>query len=723
MIEKFPLSIGNRDVLLDDYYIFSSSFAEILLRHIPTIKSVNFFSEEGHFAAYSELFETDPSFIDNYNILRSGEQVYVIYKGYLLLALPAADGIVVAVLAGADSLVLQKVSRDWLAEKIDIAEREFHLLKQARVDSQTGLLNLANLYSLLSGAGTENNLLLALVELAPASTTFRHNVKYTHQCVALLKGFVRGRSILHYLGHNVFALVLQQEEQKTTSTLEANLVGYLKKAGCPRVHIGSSVSHIEGHYRLEKQGEITLLDEAYTALYRAIRRGPFSFCEYQHIAHPESQTLAPPESALVRRLGSWVRSLDTFALVLFQGDNEASPAAKLLLPLVSGLKTMKTGDDLYVLYPLIEAQHIKKEVEKILSTVADETRGTSVSAGITCYPYANLRKSELPFCCKKALLHAAFFGPSSLALFDHVTLNIGGDVYFGDGDFTAAIKEYKRGLSCCGGEVNLYNSLGVTLAMMNRTKQASDSFKKALALESGNFMALYNLGLSKQALRQNSKAVEYFSKAYGQKNREDVDPYLLKDLKLQLGILSCETGEYKSALSYIGSWLEEDGASAEAGRLYYYKGLSHFKLGESKAAMKCLERALRFDGFDDRALNLLGRLYLQEKEGEAIALAYCQKSVELDPDNAEYKLYLAEIYVSIGKYDTSRALLKNCLRRKALQPYAQLLMGEGYLKESHAKRAESWFHKVLSQQLLDIASEKRAKQGVALCRSLLRKVK
>ncbi|BHH83817.1 tetratricopeptide repeat protein [Desulforhopalus sp. 52FAK] len=723
MIEKYPISIGNRELLVDDYTVFSSSFAEILIRHIPTVKSIHFFADVEQFLASDESFSTDQQLADSFERLQQGGISYLIYKGYILLGLPVVDGLVVAVLTGADFMVLQKASKDWIIERIDLAEREFHLLKQARVDTQTGLLNTANLYSLLDFQSSANNLLVALVELPPVSTGFRHCIKYTHQCVTLLKGFVRGGSILHYLGHNTYALVLRQGEDKKNSTLESNLVAYLKKAGCHRVHVGSSVTLQDGIPRSGSFDGTSLLDEAYTALHRASRRGPFSFCEYQHIAYPENQTLAVPNSAVVRKIGRWCSSLDSFSLVLFQGDNQASSASQCISPLVVDHKTITVGDNLYVLYFSGDAREIQESVDLILDEVKDESNGVHISAGITCYPYANIRKSEAPFCCKKALLHAAFFGPSSSAVFDHVTLNISGDVYFGDGDFTLAIKEYKRGISCFAGDVNLYNSLGVTLAMMNRTKQANDSFKEALVLDQENFMALYNLGLSKQGLGLNNKAVEYLSRAYDASHAEDVDPYLLKDLTLQLGILSCETGHYDAALKYIESWIAGEGETVEAGRLYYYQGLSYFKCGNTKEAIRVLERALRFDGFDDRSLNLLGRLYLEEREGEDIAVTYCQKSVELDPDNAEYKLYLAEIYVSIGRYAESRELLGHCLRRKALQPYAQLLMGEGYLNESQCKRAASWFNKVMQQNKLDTQIEKRAKQGLRSCDSILRKEK
>jgi tetratricopeptide (TPR) repeat protein len=722
VIEKFPLSFGNGELFVDDYYIFSTSFAEILSRHIPTVKNIDFFGSEEDFLASHEEFTTISAYLEYFHSLKEGRSSYAVYKGIVLLAFAAAGGdIVVAVLTGADPLFLQKLSKNWLEDKVDLLEREFKLLKQARVDVQTGLLNIANLYSLLESGGSKNNLLVALVNLPSLSTSLNESIKYTYKCVLLLKAFIRGRSILHYLGHSTFALVLQQGEEKKASTLESNLVAYLKKAGCHRVRVGSSTPQLGEKVRRGDKIGLTLLDEAWTALHRASKRGPFSFCEYKHLAFPENQQLAPPESSVVRKIGRWIRGLESFSLILFRGDNEFSVATELVVPFVEKFKMISVGTDLYVLNTTDQRRDVEIWVSDLLAQVSDEEKSIHVSAGITCFPFADISESETLFSCKKALLHAAFFGPSSYAFFDHVTLNISGDVYFGDGDFTLAIKEYKRGLKCCGGDVNLYNSLGVTLAMMNRIREANESFKQALAIEQDNFMALYNIGLSKQSLNQKAEATAYLGRAFEVRDAGDVDPTLIDDLKLQLGILSCETGQYESSVTYLESWLEGEGDKGVVGRAYSYLGSSYYYLGNNRAAMKSLERALRFDGFDDRALNLLGRLYLQEKEGAEIALSLCQKSVEIDPDNIEYKLYLAEINVSIGNYDVSRELLKKCLRRKNIKPYAQLLMGEGYLKESLANRSEGWFVKVLEHHNIGAHLKQRAQLGLESSKSLSRK--
>ena len=83
---------------------------------------------------------------------------------------------------------------------------------------------------------------------------------------------------------------------------------------------------------------------------------------------------------------------------------------------------------------------LKKELRKDLDS------RKSVSAGVACFPFSDFKKSTTPYNCRKALSHAAFFGKSGMALFDAVSLNITGDIYFSDGDFVKAVTEYKRGV-------------------------------------------------------------------------------------------------------------------------------------------------------------------------------------------------------------------------------------------------------------------------------------
>jgi predicted Zn-dependent protease len=98
---------------------------------------------------------------------------------------------------------------------------------------------------------------------------------------------------------------------------------------------------------------------------------------------------------------------------------------------------------------------------------------------------------------------------------------------------------------------------------------------------------------------------------------------------------------------------------------------------------------------EDKAMNLLGRVYLEEREGNEIALSLCRKSVELEPSNLRYVLYLSEVLLQCGQYREARKNLYRCLKSRDCKMEAQQLLGESYAQEGQLRRAESWFKKIM----------------------------
>jgi len=573
------------------------------------------------------------------------------------------------------------------------------LIKQARIDNQTGLLNIANLYSLLDTYGTKESLGLILVELIPKRASFQYVVRYAQKYAALLVEFMPTGSLLHCLGQSTFALVLPQNFAGKRSEIERALVNYLKKEGCHRVHVGSSFSNVRTKGDEQSSSSRKLLDEAWTALQHATRRGPFSFCDFGQLAHPENHPLAPPDRNIVRRLSRLWSSSNNFCLVQFSSDNDTScSASSVVTSLIQQKTVLSDGADVFVYLDGVNAGDALQWAQEIISRSANSQENIHISAGVSSYPYCGFKKSELVMNCRKALLHAAFYGKSSAAVFDAVSLNISGDIYFSDGDLARSVKEYQRGLRCDDRDVNLHNSLGVALAMMNKLSSALQSFKRGLALDRKNFMALYNLGLGEQARNRKTEALAYLEKALKYSAQEEGGTELVNDLTLQLGILSCELGKYSAALGYLVPWLSDNKQSPRAGRVYYYLGEAYHALKDNRNAMAALQRALRFNEMDDRAMSLLGRIYLDEGEGDQIALSLCRKSVELEPSNLRYMLYLGQVLLQCGLFQEARENLYRCLKNRKYKTEAQLLLGRSYADEGQFRRAKTWFTKVIAEK-------------------------
>jgi tetratricopeptide (TPR) repeat protein len=702
MLELFPSSPDNNSLTVEDFSKFSSSYSEILQKYLPAVKHVVFVFSVGqaelHFRENASVAELLPLFKQ----MRDGAVApCAIYGDYLMLSFDVKGGAKSVAITSADPLFLRRVSEDWLLEKRATVEQEFLLLKQARVDSRTGLLNISNLYSLLDTYGSTEGLHLILLELAPKRTSFQYFLRYSQKCANLLLNFVQADSALHSLGHSIFALVLQEDNEGGLLEIESALVTYLKREGCHRVHIGSSSSKKScesDKEKCEKRHGRQLLDEAWTALRHAVKRGPFSFCDFALLAHPEDHPLAPPDRNLVRRLSRLWSQSDTFCLVHFCSDNASYPASHVALQYIDHGTVLPCRDDIFVYLNGAGPEEALEWAKEVIGRVDNPEENIHVSAGVSGYPYCDFKKAETISNCRKALRHAAFYGKSSAAVFDAVSLNISGDIYFSEGDLAKAVREYQRGLKCDSLDVNLHNSLGVALAMMDKLSPALQSFENGLAIDGNNFMALYNLGLGEQARNRKAEALEYLEKALRYYNPDEGGEELVSDLTLQLGILSCELGKYEATLSYLVPWQRENNYAQRAGRVHYYLGEAYHGLKDNRKAMEALQRALRFDELDDRAMNLLGRVYFEEREGDEIALSLCRKSVELEPSNPRYMLYLAEVLLRCGSSHETRKNLYRCLKSRDCKMKAQLLLGKSYAQEGQHRRAKSWFEKVLEQR-------------------------
>lgn len=245
--------------------------------------------------------------------------------------------------------------------------------------------------------------------------------------------------------------------------------------------------------------------------------------------------------------------------------------------------------------------------------------------------------------------------------------------------------------------INLHNSLGVALAMMDKLIPAMQSFEDALAIDSKNFMALYNLGLAEQRRGRKPEAYAYLEKALENDRADEVAGDSVVDLKFQLGVLAGDLGRHQQALTYFREWRIDNENSPKVGRVLYHLGQAWHGLGDNHRAMIELQRALKFNEYDDRAMALLGNVYFRQGEGDDIALALCQKSVELEPGNVFYRCNLAEVQLKCGMVPEARENLRRCLKNKGVRAKAQILLGRSFIQEGLHKIAKLWLQRAVQQ--------------------------
>jgi len=679
-----------------DFFRFSREFRNVINDNIPTIKKITFLDPPKLQPAIAPEEDKDTLALQQEMDKAVEQSTPVIFNTILLLPFEIGDGTVIAQIEGLDSYLLRKIGNDWLDGLGFLIVREFLLVKRSCVDSLTGLLSSLHLEESLDDLHEDSQGGMILISLYPKGTSSFLAKKYQHHNISLLKNFIDNRFPLYYLGQSCFGMLCDNMDSDFMTEFAPSLVNYLKRERCTRVHVsivpfGTSPEVLRSQLPLSE----SLMKKAWSALHVASKRGPYAFCNYSSIENIANHPLAAPAEPIKRWFRNRTRKLEYFSLLQF---NSSSKALQTSLKEVVGQDALICTSDktLYLLLPEKNGKDSLKAGKKILQHL--EKKGTielAVNCGISSFPTATFKKSELlPNCCK-ALCHAAFLAPGSLVVCDATSFNISGDIYFSDGDLVLAVKEYQKGLLLDSTEGNLLNSLGVCYAQMNRHKMAIDCFQKACKSKDDQFMALYNLGLEQQLNNDNKQAIHSFNEAFALHEEED-QKKARQDMRFQLGVLCIHERCYEQALDRLLPWYTAQRKIGKGEIGLRYIGEAYYGLGKSRDAMKYLQQAMQYDEYDAEVLGLLGEIYLTENEGDDIALRFCEKALELSPDSCGLKVRLASAQIQCGDFNSALINLQPCLRNKKTRPAALVQRGLLSQEQGKSKDAEKWFSKVIT---------------------------
>jgi tetratricopeptide (TPR) repeat protein len=284
-------------------------------------------------------------------------------------------------------------------------------------------------------------------------------------------------------------------------------------------------------------------------------------------------------------------------------------------------------------------------VAKRLQEEIGRATGRPVRVGAAAHPTLDYPPVSALDNARKALDHAAFFGPDSRVAFDAVSLNISGDHLYERGDPAAAVAEFRRGLELDPGSVNLHNSLGVCHAVLKEYERALEEFSAAARLQPDDHMAVYNLGLVHALLERRETALGFFLRA--NELRGDVFEILLQTGKLYLDMKQPE-----SARPYL-----EHAARlrSKSGSIYRLLGDCYAAVGAPDKAIDAYKKAVKANPADVAALSALGCLFDAKGENPEIALVFCRESARLAPENALYRARLGALYRKLKRPEDALA--------------------------------------------------------------------
>lgn len=312
---------------------------------------------------------------------------------------------------------------------------------------------------------------------------------------------------------------------------------------------------------------------------------------------------------------------------------EVSRVVDALCRMENGTWGATEADSLGCFFPGKNDTDTLQLAENIQDRVNSLGKG-SVSIGVASYPAVDYGKTDIFDNARKALTHASFFGANSTVLFDAVSLNISGDELYQKGDVTGAIQELKTALKLDPGNVNVLNSLGVCYGVEGALEKALEAFREAIRLDPQEVMALYNAGYVLSMLKRTEEALDCYQKA--EATGEDVFEVIF-----QLGKLYLDRGDLAAAKTYL----------EKAVCLQPESWIASLHLGECCEALHLTDEAvthyettIKKNPADACALSALGDLYDQKAENPEISTLFCEKAVEMSPENGLFQFRLGKVY-------------------------------------------------------------------------------
>jgi tetratricopeptide (TPR) repeat protein len=272
--------------------------------------------------------------------------------------------------------------------------------------------------------------------------------------------------------------------------------------------------------------------------------------------------------------------------------------------------------------------------DKIKNRLA-ELHNETVSIGIASFPTLNFNKNQVIDNARKALDHAAFFGPDSMVLFDAVSLNISGDTLYQKGDIDGAIMEFKAALLLDPSNVNIHNSLGVCYGVLGDYVKALEEFEETIRIDPEEAMALYNAGLANMLMDNRDKALEYFLDA----DRKEENIF---EVAFQIGRLYLEMGKPEQGKKNLEKAIR---LNPDSGIALRYLGECCVAMNLTDEAISAYKKAIRQNPNDAESLSAIGYLFDLKGENPEITAIFCQQSIDIAPENGLFRYRLGNLYL------------------------------------------------------------------------------
>ncbi|NLZ17610.1 MAG: tetratricopeptide repeat protein [Desulfobulbaceae bacterium] len=613
----------------------------------------------------------------------------------LYLPLPLTDGSRPLLrLHSPDTTVTEPISTKWMEEQTNAILHILTLLRPGFIDCASGFYNLRALeyalnlehgvFFMLHLGCVKKNIIDTLHVCAAAAAVLRHNMD----------------AAFFSCGFGLFAALCKEEDFASARRSARLLQRRLRQEGINRAQI---------LYLGVRQAKAIFAESGLAGFQEYFaevdKQGPFGVLCASGASEQRCERFRLANGDVFRLLQQKWRGEAVFSLAIFRlessqdarhtdaFDHACEDAFRAELPLQAlrqhGECWLIDPHTLVCFFSGLKPQDVLKKANIMRSTIQHGLPHSSIAVGIAGWPFLNYAKKHIPANCLKALLHASLLGPGQQVVFDHLSLNVSGDSYFEEGDYHHAIREYRRGLQLQPDNVNLLNSLGVTLAAYGQKHQAATCFRKALALEAENHMALANLGYILLHTGKHDEAFFCLEQAYAAFPTTETMP---RELLQSLVRLCLEREQFRQALDILEKYAATSAAGNDA--LYYRQlGLALEGCGDTDKAMRAFEQALKLAPQDAISMGHLGGLYQKSGEGDDLGLHFCEQAIRLERNSPSLWRILGSSYFKQGNLGAAAEAAEHCLRLKHTDAEAMWLAAQICLQKKNTKQARYWLNR------------------------------
>ena len=675
-------------LFLHDLIVLSETFSQEIQQLFPLPCEVDFakLSHSGEFlpltaAPMSESLEN----------ASSTPQEAKLINDQLALPLQLAQPVpAVAVISGVDPAFLKKMSPEWLSELQTAIQANLEKTKSWCLDPETDLFNKRALRAFAQRPTPEPYRFCFVLRVVFIRSNAVRLLQKHNEIAKLLFSLTEGACVS--FGQGIFGILSASATREQALRYIHLLQRRLKREGVRQAPMAFS-----SRFLLTEPSSIQANEGLWQALTAAEKRGPFGLCDADTIGQWRTNPFVPANTNTIKAgQGKW-RDLDQFTLVMLRVHSPSGPGQPLVPELQNLLGGQGTLIDEYeggalLLLPYVEPNRIDSVVQKITQHYAAAFAAKTISMGLASWPLLDFSRNNTPGNCLKALMHAELLGRGCAVYFDHLSLNVSGDYSFEEGDYRSAIREYHRGLRLAPDDVNLLNSLGVSLVECRQMAKAAACFQRVLVKEPRNVMALVNLGYLNQVQRNLAAALGYLEQAYQVDTDENQEG---QDFLLTLARLYTDLGHHAKAINVLTRWQNLPGSGNEY-LLYRLLGQNYYEEGQPAQAILACQKALQLFPHDSTAMSYLGLLYAEQGEGASLAESLCKKALEIDSSNADHWWRLGQVLHHHGEHQAALEAIRQCCALHRNHAGGQLLRGKIYQALGWPLRAERCYRRVMT---------------------------